>query len=105
MVGIMIIGFTIVLFIVLGIVFSSGRGAFLIAGYNTKSKDEQDTYDTVALTKFMGKMMFSLSVSMVLWMLSIALEMTWLFMIGLILFICITIFMLVYLNTANRFKK
>lgn len=45
----------IMLFIFLGTVFISGRGAFLIAGFNTLPQEEQDKYDTVALCKFMGK--------------------------------------------------
>ena len=54
----------------LGIVFINGKGSFLIAGYNTMPPEEQDKYDTIALCKFMGKMMFALSFSMVFWIIS-----------------------------------
>lgn len=49
--------------------------------------------------------MFALSFSMVFWVLSEALQIGWLFVVGLILFIGIVIFILIYGNTGNRFKK
>ncbi len=93
------------LFIVLGIFFINGKGSFLIAGYNTMPPEEKEKYNTVALCKFMGKMMFALSFSMVFWVISEAYEIDWLFYVGLVLFIAIVVFMLVYVNTKNRFKK
>ncbi len=93
------------LFIVLGVIFSSGKGAFLIAGYNTLPKEEKEKYDTASLCKFMGKMMFGISFCLLLWVLSDALKIKWLFTIGLIAFFCIIAFTLVYANTGNRFKK
>ena len=93
------------LFIALGFVFISGKGSFLIAGYNTMSKEEKEMYDTVSLCKFMGKMMFTLSFSMLLWLLSDVYKMNWLFIVGLVFFIGTLVFMLIYTNTGNRFKK
>lgn len=93
------------LFLLLGVVFSTGRGSFLIAGYNTMPKEEKAKYDSVALCKFMGKMMFALSFSMVFWVLSDALEIQWLFTLGLLFFFCIIVFILVYANSGNRFKR
>ncbi|EPD53744.1 hypothetical protein HMPREF1210_00567 [Paenisporosarcina sp. HGH0030] len=49
--------------------------------------------------------MFALSFSMVFWVLSEAYENNWLFVFGLILFIGIVVFTLIYANTGNRFKK
>lgn len=93
------------LFIVLGFIFSSGKGSFLIAGLNTMSKKKKATYDSVALCKFMGKAMFGLSFSMVFWLLSDLFNNSLLFIIGLLLFIGIVIFILIYANTGDRFKK
>ena len=56
-----------VLFIILGVIFSLGKGAFLIAGYNTSNKEEKAKYDEKALCKFMGKSMFTLAFSVFLW--------------------------------------
>jgi hypothetical protein len=100
-VHILIIG----LFVILGLFLINGKGAFLIAGYNTLPKEEKEKYDTEALCKFMGKMMFALSFSISLWALSDALNIQWLFIAGMIIFTGLIIFMLIYLNTGNRFKK
>ena len=51
----------IALFLVLGLIFSRGKGAFLIAGYNTASKAEKAKYDEKALCRFMGKIMFAMA--------------------------------------------
>ncbi|WP_409305885.1 DUF3784 domain-containing protein [Peribacillus sp. SCS-155] len=94
-----------VLFVVLGIFLSNGKGSFLIAGFNTLPQEEKEKYDTVALCKFMGKMMFALSFSMVFWVISDTFAVDWLFAVGLILFIVIVVFTLIYANTCSRFKK
>lgn len=82
-----------------------GKGSSLIAGFNTLPEEEKDKYDTDALCKFMGKMMFVLSFSMGLWIISEVYEWRWLFFLGLLLFAGTIIFLLVYMNTGNRFKK
>jgi len=103
--SVIIVGIMIVIFMILGIVLYSGKGAFLIAGYNTMEGQVKDQYDSVALCKFMGKMMFGLCFSMCFWVLGDLLKNNWLFNIGLVLFIGIVVFMLVYVNTKDRFKK
>ena len=100
-----IIASCIVSLVMLGIAFINGKGSSLIAGYNTKSPSEKKKYDTIALCKFMGKMMFALSFSMLFWILSVANETNWLFVLGLVLFISMIVFMLIYVNTGNRFKR
>ncbi|WP_246141208.1 DUF3784 domain-containing protein [Bacillus marasmi] len=95
----------IVLIVILGIIFINGKGSSFIAGYNTMEPEEKKKYDTAALLKFVGKMMFGLSFSMIFWVLSVAYENNWLFVFGLALFMAILVFMLIYINTGNRFKK
>lgn len=94
-----------VLFIILGVVFSLGKGAFLIAGYNTLSKEEKSKYNENELCKFMGKSMFAFAFSVSLWGISALINQPIVFIIGLILFLCTVIFILVYSNTKNRFKR
>jgi hypothetical protein len=77
--------------LVCGIFLSKGKGAFLIAGYNTLSASEKAKYDEKALCQFMGKMMYGFSFSMLLWGLSEILDIQVLFIIGLVLFICIIV--------------
>lgn len=91
--------------VLLGIVFSLGKGSSLIAGFNTLSEEEKEKYDVVALCKFMGKIMFALTFSVVFWLISQIYEMNWLFYFGLVLFIGLITFLLGYVNTGSRFKK
>ena len=95
----------VLLFVVLGIVFMSGKGAFLIAGYNTSSKEEKGKYDKKALCKFMGKSMFALAAC---WLISVFSEPDGNmipFWVGLSFFFAVIIFILIYANTGNRFRK
>ncbi|MGG0643001.1 DUF3784 domain-containing protein [Sporosarcina gallistercoris] len=100
-----ILALTIIVFFGLGTLFLKGKGASLIAGYNTMTKEEKEQYDRIRLCKFMGKMMYVFSLSMVLWGLSDFLDETWLLYAGLALFLSTVFFMIVYMNTGNRFQK
>ena len=66
----MLLSIGIFLFTVLGVFLLNGRGTFLIAGFNTLPKEEKAKYDKLALSKFYGKTILALSVSMVFWLLS-----------------------------------
>lgn len=96
---------TSAMLLVLGLILINGKGAFLIAGYNTMSKEEKSKYNQTALCKFMGKIMFCLAGSCSLWILCGVLAMDILFFIGLFIFFAILIFAVVYSNTKNRFKN
>src|SRR5699024_5012009 len=65
------------IFLMIAIIFSLGKGSSLIAGYNTMSEEEKAQYDRVALTKFMGKVMFVLVFSMSFWVLSEWFQVEW----------------------------
>lgn len=104
----MLLGFHLLfvaLFILLGILFSCGKGAFLIAGYNTASKYEKAKYDEKALCKFMGKLMFTLAGCWLLIAASALFDIMLLFWVGLSLFLIVTAASVIYANTGNRFKK
>ncbi|NGP46615.1 DUF3784 domain-containing protein [Bacillaceae bacterium SIJ1] len=92
-------------FIIFAITLSKGKGASILAGYNTMPDHKKAQYDEVALCKFMGKIMYGISFSILLFALSELLENQVIFMIGLMLFLSLLIFTLVYANTRNRFKK
>lgn len=47
--------------VLLGFLFRSGKGAFLIAGYNTMSPAEKAKYDEKKLCKVMGNFTFMLA--------------------------------------------
>ena len=103
--GMLISLFVCISLFIFAIYLSKGKGAFLISGYNSLSDCEKAEYDELALCKFMSKMMFGLSFSMFLCALSEMLKVQILFIIGLVLFISILVFGLIYMNTGNRFKN
>lgn len=105
MVRITIIAIFILLFVILGIVFMKGKGNSLIAGYNTMPQEEKKKYNSIALSKCIGKMMFALSFIMLFWNVSIIYDVNWLFNLGIILLIGIVVYTIIYVNTGNRFKK
>ncbi|OZS76699.1 hypothetical protein CF394_15320 [Tetzosporium hominis] len=92
-------------FLVMAYFLSQGKGAFLIAGYNTMSKKEKAKYDELALCKFMSKVLYGISFSMVLLSLSEWLEMPILMWIGIAFMTGLIVFTLVYSNTGNRFRN
>ena len=48
--------------------WATGRGAMLIAGFNTSPKPMRDQYDSTALAKFVGMLMTAFSVILLLGM-------------------------------------
>ena len=102
---IIIIALLILLLVILGIVFIKGKSSSLIAGYNTMPREEKKEYNTELLLKFIGKMMFALSFSMLLWIISILYDMISLFIIGAIFFISMTLFTVIYVNVGDKFKN
>lgn len=95
----------IALFIVLGIVFLSGRGADLIAGYNTMAEEEKAKYDERALCRFMGKLMLSLAACWAVSAAGLLLERMAFFWAGFALFAVAIVFALIYANTGGRYKR
>ncbi|QPC47619.1 DUF3784 domain-containing protein [Mangrovibacillus cuniculi] len=93
------------LFLLLGLFLAKGKGAFLIAGYNTLPAKVKAKYNEQAVCTYMSKVMYGLSFSVFLWGMSVVLEVTLLFIIGTVLFVSILIFTVVYTNTGERFKR
>lgn len=86
--------------ILAGILFLSGHGAGLIAGYNTASEAERSRYDEKKLCRYMGYLMFSLAASWLIAALGLLLG-QWLFRIGIGLFFIICIGGVIYLNVSG----
>ena len=94
-----------VLFVVLGIVFASGKGANLIAGYNTASREEKEKTDEKKLLKAMSVFMFVLAGCFLVSALSQVFGIKSLIWVGQALFAAAIITGLIYLNTGDRFRK
>ena len=95
----------IALFVGLGILFSKEKGAFLIAGYNTMSKEKRARYDKKALCRFMGKLMFALAACWVPVALGTALDVDWLYGAGIAAYLIVIAAGVIYANTGHRFQK
>ena len=95
----------IVVFLLLGILFTRGKGAFLIAGYNTASKAEKAKYDERDLCRFMGKLMFALAGCQCVMAMGLVRFGMWLFWVGMAAFLAVVFGGVIYANTGNRFYK
>ena len=93
------------LFALLGIVFLCGKGAALIAGYNTASAEERLEIDEKKLCRFMGKLMFVLAAC---WLVAASSELFHtkaLLWVGIALFLVVAIGGVIYANTGHHFDK
>ena len=93
------------IFVVLGLVFRMGKGAFLIAGYNTASREAKEKIDKQKLCRYMSRLMFVLAGS---WLIIAACELfgkIWLLWLGLVVFMTAVITGVIYINTGNRIVK
>ncbi len=97
--------FVMIILLILGITFLMGKGSSLIAGFNTMSEEEKAEIDERRLLKFMGKIMFALAGSVVFWLVGEWLEIELIFYVGLMIFVGIIFFMLIYTNKGKRFKR
>lgn len=93
------------LFCIFGVVLVRGKGAFLIAGYNTSSPQEKAVYNEKALCKAVGTMMFTLAACMVIAGIGTYFMIAALVWTGYALFLAAIIFGLIYLNTSKRLKR
>lgn len=98
-------GCAVLLFVILAIMFFCGKGAFLIAGYNTASSEKKATVDEKALCRAMGGMMLACAVCFGLLMLSDVLQSMALLWVGLSAFILVIIVGVVYMNTSKKVKR
>ncbi len=90
------------LFLLLGILFSAGKGGFLIAGWNMMSPEERARYDEEAVFRNMSAMMFSCAGCMGLLLLGDVLDIEALNWAGALLLVLCVIFFLVRVNTAGK---
>ena len=96
---------SILVLVILGIVFSKGKGAFLIAGYNTMPREKKERYDKNALCRFMGKLMFALAACWVPVALGAVLDMDWLYGAGIAAYLLVIAAGVIYANTGGRFQR
>lgn len=91
--------------IIIGIVLCCGKGANLIAGYNTASPEERAAWEEKALCRAVGVLVLVMVGCVELLLLGAVLGMTALMWGGGILLAISTAFGLIYLNKSKRFKR
>ena len=106
----MIIAFVILLLValistILGIVFFKGKGAGLIAGYNTASPAKKAEYDVKSLCRFVGILMFIMAVCFIVSAIGALFENDYVLEAGIFAFIISMIVGVIYANTGRRFKR
>ena len=87
--------------IVLAIVLLRGRGAGLIAGFNTMSKAKQEEYDAPAMCRFVGKILLPIGILTPF----VLFGKGWFALAYGVIVLALCIFAVIYANTGNRFKK
>ena len=92
-------------FVLLGVLFARGKGADLIAGYNTMSAREKEKVDEKKLCGIMSKMMFSLAACFVVAACGSLLHVKALYWIGAVLFLVVIVVGVIRMNTGDRCKK
>ena len=94
---------TLLMFIA-SIVLMQGKGANLIAGFNTMSEKAKEKYDSAAMCRFIGRYLLSLTIFQAC---SLALggKYRWLIWAYVAYAIISVICVIIYCNTGNRFKK
>ncbi len=100
-----IFGAAILLMLVLSFYLLSGRGANLIAGYNTLPETEKAKYDKPRLCRSVGVLMLQITAAFCVLAIGILIDLVWLIVSGAVLFAAVIIVGLVRLNTDPRIKK
>ena len=94
-----------IVLIVMAIIMLSGRGANLIAGYNTLSDQEKRKYDTKRLARFMGGILLPIGLAFPCIAIGGIFVLWWMPIVFIGLSVGLLIFAIIYANTGNRFKK
>ena len=82
-----------------------GKGANLIAGYNTKSPAQKARYNEPALCRFVGILVVVSVLLFVPIVLGIQVEQMWLFWAGVVLSCIVPITGAIYMNKSKHFRK
>lgn len=91
--------FIFFIFLVLTLILLSGKGAFLIAGYNTASKQDQNRYDEKKLCRVVGCGMAVITVLFAVWSIAGDDFPRWLGLLSLIIMLSDCVIMIILSNT------
>ncbi|MDL2292861.1 DUF3784 domain-containing protein [Acholeplasma sp. OttesenSCG-928-E16] len=94
-----------VVFIALAVLFYFGKGAMLIAGFNTMSEEEKKKINVKALTRFMSLLMVIQVFALIFWLLFSIFEIQPLLWVGIGIMLVSLLFGIIYVNKSKRFKN
>ena len=95
---------TPLIFFLLGYLVKYKRWSFLIAGFNTSSREEKEKYNEEELCIFVGDFLILLGAIAFTGTVGIYFNLKWLSIFSLGMFIIISLLGLIYMNTENRFR-
>ena len=100
-------GIAFLLLLAMGIflIKGGGRGAWMIAGYNTMRTEKQEKYDKKALCRFVGWLCIAMDACMVPITVGEHFGIRWLAACGGTAVVVIALGALIYANTGGRFRK
>jgi len=87
---------------ILGCILLAGRGANLVAGYNTMPKEKKARYNAPAMCKFAGKI--TLPIGLLTMVAAFFVLNMWFWAAYGVVVTGLCVFAVVYFNTGNRFK-
>ena len=96
---------TFVPLFLISLLLLSGRGAFLISGYNMMSKEAKANYDEKALCRGVGKLLIVINLCLMILFIGIHLEADWLTVAGTAALLITSLSGIIYMNTGNRYLK
>lgn len=106
-----VVGLIAVIAIGLGLVGLSvpllmGKCANLVAGYNTMSPEERESWDGPALARFTGKILLAVAaLTLTLMPVICVFDVLWLTVVYILATVGLGVFAAVWCNTGNRFRK
>jgi len=98
-------GAVIAILAVIAINLLRGKGAFLIAGYNTMGSAKRARYDEKALCRAVGWLLIAISFCFALIPIGVQFNLLWLVFTGIALTLAVSLGFVVYANTGKRFLK
>lgn len=94
-----------VLMLIMAIFFLTGRGAFLISGYNMMSREQKAQYNERALSRFTGLLLLAICFSIALMLVGVHFALVWVIWVAVFLIIVLSLAAVIYMNTSNRFFR
>ena len=91
--------------VVMSIFLLVGKASFLIAGYNTMSKEEKSKYDGIALSRFTGKILLPIGILCPGTAIAAIYNISWFPALFIAATLGLSAFAVIYCNTGNRFRK